>query len=145
MSGDRITVLPLCGSVRRQRWPSSSALALIRFIVGFYLLRNSARLFSHRPVFPLSFPSFLSFSLFFIQKTDPFTVSSRDILLMFSERSPTSANPPRRFVSNSHANHQVRLNNFDAKKNCIDVTPVVLGKYAIIFDCAKVCCAIRRY
>ncbi|XP_014475540.1 PREDICTED: uncharacterized protein LOC106744916 isoform X1 [Dinoponera quadriceps] len=44
------------------------------------------------------------------------------------KRSPTSANPPRRFVSNSHANHQVRLNNFDAKKNCIDVTPVVLEK-----------------
>ncbi|XP_032677759.1 uncharacterized protein LOC116847161 isoform X3 [Odontomachus brunneus] len=54
--------------------------------------------------------------------------SRRGIFQLIRERSPTSANPPRRFVSNSHANHQVRLNNYDAKKNCIDVTPVVLEK-----------------
>ncbi|XP_050444972.1 STE20-like serine/threonine-protein kinase isoform X3 [Cataglyphis hispanica] len=45
------------------------------------------------------------------------------------KRSPTSTNPPRRFVSNGHANHhQVRVNSFDAKKNCIDVTTVELEK-----------------
>ncbi|TGZ57509.1 Microtubule-associated tumor suppressor 1-like protein [Temnothorax longispinosus] len=46
-----------------------------------------------------------------------------------SKRSPTSANPPRRFVSNGHAASQVRVNSFDAKKNCIDVATVELGKY----------------
>ncbi|XP_072765384.1 uncharacterized protein Toc isoform X3 [Anoplolepis gracilipes] len=50
---------------------------------------------------------------------------SKDI----SKRSPTSTNPPRRFVSNGHANHhQVRVNSFDSKKNCIDVTTVELEK-----------------
>ncbi|KYQ57968.1 Serine/threonine-protein kinase 3 [Trachymyrmex zeteki] len=45
------------------------------------------------------------------------------------KRSPTSANPPRRFVSNGHVNHhQVRVNSFDAKKNCIDVATVELEK-----------------
>ncbi|XP_011634222.1 uncharacterized protein LOC105425237 [Pogonomyrmex barbatus] len=45
------------------------------------------------------------------------------------KRSPTSANPPRRFVSNGHANHHpVRVNSFDAKKNCIDVATVELEK-----------------
>ncbi|XP_025264246.1 uncharacterized protein LOC105253056 isoform X2 [Camponotus floridanus] len=45
------------------------------------------------------------------------------------KRSPTSTNPPRRFVSNGHTNHhQVRVNSFDAKKNCIDVTTVELEK-----------------
>lgn len=45
------------------------------------------------------------------------------------KRSPTSSNPPRRFVSNGHTNHhQVRVNSFDAKKNCIDVTTVELEK-----------------
>ncbi|XP_012056581.1 PREDICTED: uncharacterized protein LOC105619672 [Atta cephalotes] len=50
---------------------------------------------------------------------------SKDI----SKRSPTSVNPPRRFVSNGHVNHhQVRVNSFDAKKNCIDVATVELEK-----------------
>ncbi|XP_029157633.1 STE20-like serine/threonine-protein kinase isoform X1 [Nylanderia fulva] len=45
------------------------------------------------------------------------------------KRSPTSSNPPRRFVSNGHVNHHpVRVNSFDAKKNCIDVTTVELEK-----------------
>ncbi|KAL6439508.1 hypothetical protein ACFW04_003961 [Cataglyphis niger] len=45
------------------------------------------------------------------------------------KRSPTSTNPPRRFASNGHANHhQIRVNSFDAKKNCIDVTTVELEK-----------------
>ncbi|XP_077274277.1 toucan isoform X2 [Temnothorax americanus] len=44
------------------------------------------------------------------------------------KRSPTSANPPRRFVSNGHAASQVRVNSFDAKKNCIDVATVELEK-----------------
>ncbi|KAL0103001.1 hypothetical protein PUN28_018359 [Cardiocondyla obscurior] len=48
---------------------------------------------------------------------------SKDLL----KRSSTSANPPRRFVSNGHTG-QVRGNSFDAKKNCIDVATVELEK-----------------
>ncbi|XP_012533866.2 uncharacterized protein LOC105835289 [Monomorium pharaonis] len=43
------------------------------------------------------------------------------------KRSPTSANPSRRFVSNGN-HHPVRVNSFDAKKSCVDVATVELEK-----------------
>lgn len=47
---------------------------------------------------------------------------------VFSERSPTSVNPPRRLVANGRGNQQNRVNSFDTKKNCVEISPINLGE-----------------
>ncbi|XP_017797279.1 PREDICTED: uncharacterized protein LOC108578442 isoform X2 [Habropoda laboriosa] len=44
------------------------------------------------------------------------------------KRSPTSVNPPRRLVANGRSNQQNRVNSFDAKKNCVEISPINLEK-----------------
>ncbi|KOC70098.1 hypothetical protein WH47_08359 [Habropoda laboriosa] len=43
------------------------------------------------------------------------------------KRSPTSVNPPRRLVANGRSNQQNRVNSFDAKKNCVEISPINLA------------------
>ncbi|XP_071865570.1 toucan isoform X2 [Bombus fervidus] len=44
------------------------------------------------------------------------------------KRSPTSVNPPRRLVANGRGNQQNRVNSFDTKKNCVEISPINLEK-----------------
>ncbi|KAK1126073.1 hypothetical protein K0M31_004715 [Melipona bicolor] len=44
------------------------------------------------------------------------------------ERSPTSVNPPRRLVANGRGSQQNRVNSFDTKKNCVEISPINLEK-----------------
>ncbi|XP_076672560.1 toucan isoform X2 [Andrena cerasifolii] len=43
------------------------------------------------------------------------------------KRSPTSANPPRR-LANGRGSQQNRVNSFDAKKNCVEISPINLDR-----------------
>lgn len=45
-----------------------------------------------------------------------------------SKRSPTSVNPPRRLVANGRGSQQNRVNSFDTKKNCVEISPINLEK-----------------
>ncbi|XP_017878019.1 uncharacterized protein LOC108623762 [Ceratina calcarata] len=45
------------------------------------------------------------------------------------KRSPTSVNPPRRLVANGRGSSQPnRVNSFDTKKNCVEISPINLEK-----------------
>ncbi|XP_017767463.1 PREDICTED: uncharacterized protein LOC108556049 isoform X2 [Eufriesea mexicana] len=44
------------------------------------------------------------------------------------KRSPTSVNPPRRLVANGRGSQQNRVNSFDTKKNCVEISPINLEK-----------------
>lgn len=50
-------------------------------------------------------------------------------MCIFSERSPTSINPPRRLVANGRGSQQNRVNSFDTKKNCVEISPINLGEW----------------
>ncbi|CAL7934233.1 unnamed protein product [Xylocopa violacea] len=45
-----------------------------------------------------------------------------------SKRSPTSVNPPRRLVANGRGSQQNRVNSFDTKKNCVEISTINLEK-----------------
>ncbi|XP_054003471.1 nucleoprotein TPR isoform X1 [Hylaeus anthracinus] len=45
-----------------------------------------------------------------------------------SKRSPTSVNPPRRLVANGRNSQQNRVNSFESKKNCVEISPINLEK-----------------
>nr|XP_031845171.1 uncharacterized protein LOC116432429 isoform X2 [Nomia melanderi]XP_031845172.1 uncharacterized protein LOC116432429 isoform X2 [Nomia melanderi]XP_031845173.1 uncharacterized protein LOC116432429 isoform X2 [Nomia melanderi]XP_031845174.1 uncharacterized protein LOC116432429 isoform X2 [Nomia melanderi]XP_031845176.1 uncharacterized protein LOC116432429 isoform X2 [Nomia melanderi]XP_031845177.1 uncharacterized protein LOC116432429 isoform X2 [Nomia melanderi]XP_031845178.1 uncharacterize len=45
-----------------------------------------------------------------------------------SKRSPTSANPPRRLVANGRNSQQSRVNSFDNKKSCVEISTISLEK-----------------
>lgn len=81
-----------------------------------------------------------------------------NIFVIFSERSPTSINPPRRLVANGRGSQQNRVNSFDTKKNCVEISPINLGKwrrvrfarpklwnefaYIVVFSCVCVCLSL---
>ncbi|XP_076174562.1 toucan isoform X1 [Ptiloglossa arizonensis] len=44
------------------------------------------------------------------------------------KRSPTSVNPPRRLVANGRGSQQNRVNNFESKKNCVEISTINLEK-----------------
>ncbi|XP_043248054.1 pinin isoform X1 [Colletes gigas] len=45
-----------------------------------------------------------------------------------SKRSPTSVNPPRRLVANGRGSQQNRVNSFESKKNCVEMSTINLEK-----------------
>lgn len=68
----------------------------------------------------------MKFSLF--RRSVYITEGKFNIFVIFSERSPTSINPPRRLVANGRGSQQNRVNSFDTKKNCVEISPINLGK-----------------
>lgn len=101
----------------------------------------------------------MKFSLF--RRSVYITEGKFNIFVIFSERSPTSINPPRRLVANGRGSQQNRVNSFDTKKNCVEISPINLGKwrrvrfarpklwnefaYIVVFSCVCVCVCVCLY